>query len=42
MPELNVEEQARCQSDLEALERITVQFLLYAGGGEREGVLPFR
>ena len=36
MPELNVEERRRCQSDLEALERITGQFLLYAGGGERE------
>jgi two-component system osmolarity sensor histidine kinase EnvZ len=36
MPELNTEERRRCQSDLEALERITGQFLLYAGGGERE------
>ena len=36
MPELNAEERTRCQSDLEALERITGQFLLYAGGGERE------
>ena len=36
MPELNPEERTRCQSDLEALERITGQFLLYAGGGERE------
>ena len=36
MPELNTEERTRCQSDLEALERITGQFLLYAGGGERE------
>ena len=36
MPELNAEERTRCQSDLDALERITGQFLLYAGGGERE------
>nr|WP_255445621.1 ATP-binding protein [Synechococcus sp. A15-62] len=36
IPELNAEERTRCQSDLEALERITGQFLLYAGGGERE------
>ena len=36
MPELNAEERTCCQSDLEALERITGQFLLYAGGGERE------
>ena len=39
MPELNPEERTRCQSDLEALERITGQFLLYAGGGEREAVV---
>ena len=36
MPELNADERSRCQSDLAALERITGQFLLYAGGGERE------
>ena len=36
MPELNADERTRCQSDLAALERITGQFLLYAGGGERE------
>ena len=36
MRELKAEERKRCQSDLEALERITGQFLLYAGGGERE------
>ena len=36
MPELNADERTRCQSDLDALERITGQFLLYAGGGERE------
>ena len=36
MPELNAEERTRCQRDLKALERITGQFLLYAGGGERE------
>ena len=36
MPELNAEDRMRCQSDLEALERITGQFLLYAGDGERE------
>ena len=36
MPELNPDERKSCQSDLAALERITGQFLLYAGGGERE------
>ena len=36
MPELNADERIRCQSDLDALERITGQFLLYAGGAERE------
>ena len=36
MPELNTEERTRCQSVLNALERITGQFLLYAGGGEWE------
>ena len=36
MPELNRPEKERCSSDLDALERITGQFLLYAGGGERE------
>ena len=36
MPELNADERTRCQSDLDALERITGQFLLYAGGGDRE------
>ena len=32
----NPEEERRCQGDLQALERITGQFLLYAGGGQRE------
>ena len=36
MPELKAEERAHCQSDLDALERITGQFLMYAGGGDRE------
>ena len=36
MPSLDTTERARCNTDLEALERITGQFLLYAGGGERE------
>lgn len=36
MQELNAAERTRCQSDLDALERITGQFLLYADGGERE------
>ncbi|AII48915.1 ATPase [Synechococcus sp. KORDI-52] len=36
MPELKSEERAHCQSDLDALERITGQFLMYAGGGDRE------
>ena len=33
---LNEEERRHCGSDLESLEKITGQFLLYAGGGERE------
>lgn len=36
LPRLGADERQRCTSDLEALERITGQFLLYAGGGERE------
>lgn len=36
LPSLNSTERARCNTDLEALERITGQFLLYAGGGEQE------
>ena len=37
--ELNRPEKERCGSDLDALERITGQFLLYAGGGEREALV---
>ena len=36
MPKLDADERTRCQSDLAALERITGQFLLFAGSGERE------
>ena len=36
LPSLNAAERQRCSSDLESLERITGQFLLYAGAGERE------
>lgn len=39
MPRLDREEKERCSSDLEALERITGQFLLYAGGGESEALV---
>ena len=39
MPELNADERKSCQSDLDALERITGQFLMYAGGGEREACI---
>ena len=36
MVALSQDERERCTGDLESLERITGQFLLYAGGGERE------
>lgn len=36
LPELNREERERCARDLESLERITGQFLLFAGGGDGE------
>ena len=36
LPTLDADEQERSRHDLESLERITGQFLLYAGGGERE------
>ena len=36
LPSLDATERQRCRHDLESLERITGQFLLYAGGGERE------
>ena len=39
LPALNEEEKRCCNSDLESLERITGQFLLYAGGGEREAMI---
>ncbi|MAR07464.1 MAG: two-component sensor histidine kinase [Cyanobium sp. NAT70] len=39
MPRLDQPEKDRCNSDLEALERITGQFLLYAGGGESEALV---
>ncbi|GIR74984.1 MAG: hypothetical protein CM15mP77_1410 [Synechococcus sp.] len=36
LPTLDADERERSRHDLESLERITGQFLLYAGGGERE------
>ena len=36
LPSLSVAERDRCANDLEALERITEQFLLFAGGGDGE------
>ena len=36
LPSLDDNERDRSRHDLESLERITGQFLLYAGGGERE------
>ena len=36
LPSLDATERQRCRHDLESLERITSQFLMYAGGGERE------
>ncbi|MGC6483790.1 MAG: ATP-binding protein [Synechococcus sp.] len=36
MPSLSVAERERCAGDLQALERITGQFLLFAGGGDGE------
>ena len=36
LPSLDANERDRSRHDLESLERITGQFLLYAGGGERE------
>ena len=39
MPQLEQVDKERCNSDLEALERITGQFLLYAGGGESEALV---
>ena len=39
MPSLDANEKERCSRDLDALERITDQFLLYAGGGENEALV---
>ena len=39
MAALSKDERERCTGDLESLERITGQFLLYAGGGEREAMV---
>ncbi|MFL0726765.1 MAG: ATP-binding protein [Prochlorococcus sp.] len=36
LPSLNRKERDRCSRDLESLERITGQFLLFAGGGDGE------
>ncbi|MFL0776148.1 MAG: ATP-binding protein [Prochlorococcus sp.] len=36
LPSLNKKERDRCSRDLESLERITGQFLLFAGGGDGE------
>ena len=36
MPQLSVDERERCAGDLQSLERITGQFLLFAGGGDSE------
>jgi len=36
LPELNADERERCANDLQALERITGQFLLFAGGNDAE------
>jgi two-component system osmolarity sensor histidine kinase EnvZ len=36
MPVLSADERDRCSGDLQSLERITGQFLLYAGGGDGE------
>ncbi len=39
LPSLNPQERERCASDLVALERITGQFLLFAGGGDGEDLV---
>jgi len=36
MPQLTAEDRERCAGDLQSLERITGQFLLFAGGGDGE------
>ena len=36
MPQLTSEDRERCAGDLQSLERITGQFLLFAGGGDSE------
>ena len=36
MPQLSADERERCGGDLQSLERITGQFLLFAGGGDGE------
>lgn len=39
MPTLSAEERERCSGDLQSLERITGQFLLFAGGGDGEAAV---
>ena len=39
MAAISCDERDLCTGDLESLERITGQFLLYAGGGEREAMV---
>ena len=36
LPQLSADERERCAGDLQSLERITGQFLLFAGGGDSE------
>ena len=39
MPTLSSQERDRCSGDLQSLERITGQFLLFAGGGDGEAAV---
>ncbi len=40
LPHLSAKERERCAGDLQSLERITGQFLLFAGGGDEELSVP--
>ena len=40
LPQLTATERDRCAGDLQSLERITGQFLLFAGGGDEESSVP--
>ena len=40
LPQLSAKERERCAGDLQSLERITGQFLLFAGGGDEELSVP--